>query len=70
MKSHLALAALGAAMIMGGCVAYPVDGYHDHRNYRDGYRHDNRGDWHQNRDRDRERYRNRGHAGEGAEYGD
>ena len=54
---HLALAALGAAMIMGGCVAYPVDGYHDrtdHRNYREQNRHDDRndrGNWRRDRDR-------------------
>jgi len=30
MKNRLfSIAALGAAVLMSGCVAYPVDGYHD-----------------------------------------
>ena len=71
MNHHLGWAAVAAAMVMGGCVAYPVDGYRDRgdvRVYRapdrydgryDGrYRHEDRGDWQHDRDRDRDRYGN------------
>ena len=66
MDHHLGWAAVAAAMVMGGCVAYPVDGYRDRgdvRVYRapdryDGrYGHDERGDWRRDRDRDRDRDR-------------
>ena len=67
MNHHLGWAAVAAAMVMGGCVAYPVDGYRDRdvRVYRapdryDGrYGHDDRGDWRRDHDRDRDRDRDR-----------
>jgi hypothetical protein len=58
MKS-LSLAALGAAFVMTGCVAYPVDTYHD-RDDRGAYRdNDRRYDRDDRRDERRERDRNR-----------
>jgi hypothetical protein len=56
---HLPLAALGAALIMTGCVAYPVDTYHD-RGDRGAYRDsDRRSDRDDRRDERRERDRDR-----------
>ncbi|HEV7576476.1 MAG TPA: hypothetical protein VGO85_10565 [Caldimonas sp.] len=56
---HLPLAALGAALIMTGCVAYPVDTYHD-RGDRGAYRDNNwRYDGDQRRDERRDRDRDR-----------
>lgn len=56
---HLSLVALGAAVIMTGCVAYPVDTYHD-RGDRGAYRdNDRRYDRDDRRDEQRERDRDR-----------
>jgi hypothetical protein len=62
---YLPLAALGAALVMTGCVAYPVDRYHDGGDrgaYRDGGARDDHGDRRDERrdrgdrnDRDRDR---------------
>ena len=50
MKKYLTLLALGFAVLVSGCVAYPVDRYH----YQDAPRYDNsRGDRHWYRDGDR-----------------
>lgn len=54
MKKCLTVLALGFAVLVSGCVVYPVDRYH----YRDAPRYDNsHGDryWYRNRDRDRDR---------------
>ena len=53
------LFAIGAAVIMTGCVAYPVDTYHD-RGDRNAYRdHDRRYDRDDRRNERRERDRDR-----------
>jgi hypothetical protein len=67
---HLPLAALAAAAIVTGCVAYPVDRYHDRDDrgaYRDNdrrYERDDRRDGRHERDRDRERDRDNDRGGE------
>ena len=56
---YLSLAALAAAAIMTGCVAYPVDTYHDqgdrgaYRNNDGGHDRDDRRDERRERDGDR-----------------
>ena len=56
---NFSLAALGAAVMMAGCVAYPVDTYHD-RGDRSAYRdHDQRYDRDDRRNERRERDRDR-----------
>jgi hypothetical protein len=63
---HLAPAAFAAAAIVTGCVAYPVDRYHDQGDrgaYRDNdrrYERDDRRDERRERDRDRDRDNDRG----------
>jgi hypothetical protein len=61
---HLALAAAAAAAIVTGCVAYPVDTYHDRGDrgaYRDNdRRHDRDERRDERRDRDRDRDNDRG----------
>lgn len=58
---HLGLAAFAAALVVSGCVAYPVDDYRgrgDHRDYRDqGSRYDGRYDGRHGRDTDRGEWR-------------
>jgi hypothetical protein len=67
---HLALAALGAAFVMTGCVAYPVDTYHDRGDrgaYRDNdrrYDRDDRRDERREHDRDRDRARDNDRNGD------
>ena len=54
--NKFSLAAIGAAVIMTGCVAYPVDTYHDRNAYRDHdgrYDRDDRHNEWRERDRDR-----------------
>jgi hypothetical protein len=56
---YLPLAAVSATLILAGCVAYPVDTYHD-RGDRGAYRdHDGRYDRDDRRDERRERDRDR-----------
>jgi len=56
---NFSLAALGAAVLVTGCVAYPVDTYHD-RGDRSAYRnHDSRYDRDDRRNERRERDRDR-----------
>jgi len=63
---HLPVAALAAAAIVTGCVAYPVDTYHDRGDrgaYRDNDRRherEDRRDERRERDRDRDRDYDRG----------
>ena len=57
---HLSIATLGLALLLSGCVVYPVHGYRHHGDgavYRDyDRRGDHPGDWRYDRNRDRDRY--------------
>jgi hypothetical protein len=59
MRRYLSLAALGAALLMSGCIV-PVDRYHEGRGY---YGNRDRGD--DCRDRDRDRCGRRDRVGDG-----
>lgn len=58
----ITILALCAAVVMTGCVGYPVDGYRngDGRDeYRDGQRHENsRGERYRDQQRDHDHYHN------------
>lgn len=69
---HLPLAALAAAAIVTGCVAYPVDTYHDRGDrgaYRDNDRRHERVDRRdERRERDRDRDRDNDRGGDGRDW--